>query len=279
MGCGLYLFTLSITSFMTCCMFLVNFWFDLLTEIHFLTDVSIRRGGCLVIEPLLKFFLYCDTWLNACVAIERSGRVFSGVRFDEKKSKRIAQCIIIILPLCIMASLIHEPLYRNMYEYKTEVNKTYANNTNSPLLIVKNKTMINTIYQNTTEGHVWCVIRYSSSVQNYNTGILYFHLITPFLANLFSALFIIFKTARQRSSAQINQSFREHLRQQLHEHKHLIISPIVLLILTMPRLIISSLSGCKRTSSNIWLYLTAYFFSFTPSMFIFVIFVSLSITI
>ncbi|CAF1565822.1 unnamed protein product [Adineta ricciae] len=272
-GCGLYLFTLSITSFMTCCMFLVNFWFVLLTEIHVLTGPSVLRGGCLVIEPLLKLFLYCDTWLNACVAIERSGRVYSGVRFDEKKSKRIAQCIIFILPLCIMASLIHEPLHRNMFEYTTEINKAYVNKSNSPLLNVKNKTMINTIYQNTTEGHVWCVIHYSSSVQNYNTGILYFHLIIPFLANLFSALFIIFKTARQRSSAQTHQSFREHLRQQLHKHQHLIISPIVLLILTIPRLIISSLPGCIRTSKNIWLYLIAYFFSFTPSIFVFIIFV------
>ncbi|CAF0778639.1 unnamed protein product [Adineta ricciae] len=272
-GCGLYLFTLSITSFITSCMFSVNFWFSLITEIHFVTDISILRGGRLVIEPLLKLFLYYDTWLNACIAIERAGRVFSGVNFDRNKSKRIVQCIIFILPLCIMASLIHEPLHRNMFEYNTETGKAYVNKSDSPLFDVRNKTFIDTIYQSTTQRQFWCVVRYSSSIQYYNTGILYFHLIIPFLANLFSALFIIFQTARQRSTAQTNQSLQEHFRQQLHEHKHLIISPIILLILTMPRLIISSLSGCKRTSKNIWIYLMAYFFSFTPSIFTFVIFV------
>ena len=52
------------------------------------------------------------------------------------------------------------------------------------------------------EHNVLCVIRYSHSVQTYNTITLFCHLIVPFLANLCSGLFIIFGTARRRSTAQ-----------------------------------------------------------------------------
>jgi hypothetical protein len=124
-----------------------------------------------------------------------------------------------------------------------------------------------------TENHVLCVINYSRSVQDYNTAILFFHLIPPFVANLFWALYIIFGTARQRSMTRSRQTYREHVLEQFHEHKHLVISPIILLILSLPRLIISLVSACVDTSKNPWLYLCDYFMSFILSMLIFVIFV------
>jgi len=93
----------------------------------------------------------------------------------------------------------------------------------------------------------------------------------PFIANLGSAVFIIFGTARQRSTAQKHLSFKEHILKQLSEHKQLIVSPIVLLTLAMPRLILSLVSGCVDSSTNPWLYLCGYFISFTPPMLIFVV--------
>ncbi|CAF1490337.1 unnamed protein product [Adineta ricciae] len=205
-------------------------------------------------------------------------QVILGISFNKNKSKRIARWIIIILPVCIMTSLIHEPLHRKMFHYETETEKSYIDKTNETIVdiiepVTKNKTLINTIYRSTTTRYVWCVIHYSSTfVQDYNISILFFHLIVPFLANLLSALIIIFGNARQRSRAQINQTIQEHVRQQLNEHKQLLISPVVLLILSMPRLVISVLPGCVRTSRNLWLYLIAYFFSFTPSVLTFIIF-------
>jgi hypothetical protein len=277
-GCGMYLLASSITSFLTISMFVVNFWFVVLTQINVSISLSVLRGGCIYTEPILNLFLYFDAWLNACVAAERAVHVFKGVHFDKNKSKRIARWLIIILPFCIMASLIHEPLHRNVFEYQTEINKVYVNNTERSSTDVvetgKNKTSVDTIYRSTTDRHVWCVIRYSPSVQDYNTAILFFHLVAPFIANLFSALFIIFGIARQRSASQTRQSYKEHVRQQLSEHKQLIVSPVALLVFSMPRLIISTLPGCVRTSKNLWLYLSAYFISFTPSILIFMIFVA-----
>ena len=60
---------------------------------------------------------------------------------------------------------------------------------------------------------------------------------------------------------------------QFNEHKQLVISPIILLLLSLPRLIISLVSGCVDVSDYPWLYLCAYFISFTPPMLIFLVFV------
>jgi hypothetical protein len=276
-GCGMYLLASSITSLLTISLFTVKFWFVVLTQMSVSVSVSVLHGGCVSIEPILKLFLYFDAWLNACVAVERAVNVSKGVHFDRTKSKRIARWMIIILPLCIMSTIIHEPLYRGLFEYETEIDRADVNRTEQYLLneleTGKNWTNASKTDEGMIQRHVWCVTAYSRSIQDYNTTILFFHLVGPFIANLFSALFIIFGAARQRSIARISQSYKEHVREQLSEHKQLLISPVILLVLSLPRLIISLLSGCVQASSNSWLYLSAFFISFTPSMLVFVIFV------
>ncbi|CAF0993172.1 unnamed protein product [Adineta steineri] len=256
-GCGMYLLTSSITSLLTISMFIIKFWFVVLTHINVSTSLAVLRGGCASIESILKLFLYLDGWLNACVAVERALLLFQGVNFNKKKSKFIAKRTILILPFCIFGTLIHEFVFRRLFVYETGLDKTDTNKTN----------------EDTNNRYVSCITHYSPSIQDYNTAVLFFHLVGPFIVNLFSALFIIFGGAQQRSTARPNQNFKEHIKEQFREHKQLIISPIVLLVLSIPRLIISLLPGCAKTSEKLWLYLGAYFISFTPSMLIFLIFV------
>ncbi|CAF0797016.1 unnamed protein product [Adineta steineri] len=233
-GCGIYLLASSITSLLTISMFTINFSFILLNQMNSSIDLSTRRGGCISIEPLLKLFLYFDTWLNACVAIERAINVYQGISFNKEKSKRLARWIIFILPFCITATIIHEPLHRDVFEHQVKERDEWFE-----MKVIE-------IYR-------WCAINYSRVVKDYNTAILFIHLIGPFIANLFSALFIIFGTARQRSLAQTSRSYVTHIREQLREHKQLVISPAILLILAMPRLIISLLSGCVKIESDIFM--------------------------
>ncbi|CAF0825500.1 unnamed protein product [Adineta steineri] len=256
-GCGMYLLASSITSLLAISMFIIKFWFVVLTHINVSTSLSVLRGGCASIEPILKLFLYSDDWLNACVAVERAALIFKGVKFDKKKSKFVARRTIIILPFCIFGTLIHELAFRRLFVYEAGLDNINTNKTND----------------DTIKRYVSCITRYSPSVQDYNTAVLFFHLVGPFIINLFSALFIIFGGARQRSNARTDQNFKEHVQEQFREHKQLIISPIVLLVLSIPRLIISLLPGCVKTSENLWLYLGPYFISFTPPMLIFLIFV------
>jgi hypothetical protein len=276
-GCVMYLLASSITSLITVCMLTIKFWFVVLTQMNVSASLSVLRGGCVSIEPVLKLFVYLDSWLNACVAIERAVNVAKGVNFDKEKSKRIARWLIIILPFCIMGTIIHEPLYRELFVYNTDKANTIGNATEEAK-IYRNKTIGEEVKkaktdENQAENYVWCITRYSRSVQDYNTAILFFHLVAPFIVNLVSALFIIFGSARQRSVTRTRQSYREHVLEQLSEHKQLVVSPIILLALSLPRLIISLLSGCMKALRNPWLYLFGYFISFIPSMLVFVIFV------
>jgi hypothetical protein len=272
-GCGMYLLSSSITSLLTISMMIVKFWFVVLIQSNLSVNLSVFRHGCMLIEPLLKVFIYLDTWLNACVAVERAVHVSKGVKFNKKRSKRIASWIIIILPLFVVTSIIHEPIHRNVLEYTTEKYKPiqYEHLTNEST--DSDETQKNETEKYETENHVLCVTTYSRSVQDYNTAILFFHLVVPFIANLFSALYIIFGTARQRSVTRTRQTYTAHVLEQLSEHKQLVISPVILLILSMPRLVISLVSGCVHASNNPWLYLCGYLISFTPSMLIFVVFV------
>ncbi len=251
------------------------------TQINLFTALSVVRGGCVSVEPLLKLCVYLDSWFNACVAIDRAINVAKGVRFDKNKSRRIARWIILILPVCVMGSLIHEFLYRELFVYNTEKIKIIENKIDKVRtdgIAIQSGILADVIDKNNTnetksETYAWCMTRYPSSVEKYNTGILFFHLVAPFVINLASALFIIFGVARQRSVARNERTYQEHVIDQFKEHKQLVISPIILLILSLPRVVISLLAGCVEASQNAWLYLLGYFISFTPSILVFVVFV------
>ena len=62
-----------------------------------------------------------------------------------------------ILPLIIILSIIHEPLNRRLVD-------------------------------DPEEQRIWCMTAYSHSIQTYNTIVLFFHFLAPFLCNLFSVV-------------------------------------------------------------------------------------------
>lgn len=84
---------------------------------------------------------------------------------------------------------------------------------------------------------------------------------------------ITFLMVRTRTNARNDMSFSQNLFQQLREHKHLLAAPFVLIILAVPRLIITFFTSCMETAHERWLYLLGYFLSFIPTTLIFIIFV------
>ncbi|CAM4805094.1 unnamed protein product [Rotaria magnacalcarata] len=241
-GCGLYLLVSSITSFFTVSIITVKFWFLVFTQINLPVNRWILRGGCKFLEPILKVFLYMDSWLHACVAIERAITVFQGVNFNKTASKYVARWVISFLPIFIVATILHEILYRDLFD-------------------------------DNEEQRVWCVVYYSHPVRNYNTVISFFHFLGPCCVNILSAVFIVLSATHRQQVVQTHKSYIKHLREQFHEHKQLIVSPMILFILSLPRLIISLISDCVKKSHYPWLYLSGYFLSFIPSIAIFLVFV------
>jgi hypothetical protein len=168
----------------------------------------------------MDYFLRCllamIDWLNACVAIERIFHAIKGIHFDKKKSKFFSRWIILSLIILILLSLIYDPIYRRLID-------------------------------DLEDKRTWCIIQYSYSDLQIFTSIIN---LIPFSINILSSFIIIIVVARLRLSARTQYSYKQYLREQCFHHKHLLISPIVLVILSLPRLIISFLSGCIKSIHN-----------------------------
>jgi hypothetical protein len=160
---------------------------------------------------------------------------------------QIAKWIIIWTYIITAVTYIHDPIYRRLIDDNEEEGE---------------------------ERRTWCHVQFNSSLQLFNSIVLACHFFLPFILNIISALMIIINTARQRSTAQKQKPYKYQLREQFYTLKHLLISPVILITLASPRLVISFLSGCmKTTRGNLWIYLSGYLISFLPPMLLFVVFV------
>ena len=209
---------------------------------------SFLKVQCYLLDFLIRICLYLEQWLTACVACERSITVIQGVRFVKKKSKQAARKVIWILVIVITLSFIHDPLSRTL---------SYDNDEDS-----------NEIKR------IWCIIRYQPAIEIYNYIIQTIHFTGPFIVNLISSIILIIKKSHQNAALAKNRSFKLILREQINEHKNLLIAPIVLVILALPRIILVYTTKCMRSADDIvWLYLLGYFISFIPSMLTLLIFI------
>ncbi|CAF1155450.1 unnamed protein product [Rotaria sordida] len=207
-----------------------------------ITNRTILWINCISMEFLLQSLLTIRDWLTACVAIERVFVVTKGVDFNKKKSKQTAQWVIITIILLTTISLIYDPIHRKLIDDKEEQ-------------------------------RTWCIVRYSSLIRIFDSTIHIFHFIIPFLINLLSAMMIIINIARTHSNARKQQTYTQYLKKQFHHQKHLIIGPIINVILSIPRLIISFLSGCMKSNRDPWLFLFGYFISFMPPLLTLIVFI------
>ena len=149
----------------------------------------------------------------------------------------------------LVASLIHDPLYRHI------IDETNNDDRDSMK-------------------RIWCTVNYNSYyLQIYSNIIDGFHFIVPFFLNLISIIVLIKTTTRQQLTIYRYGTYREILWEQLKEIKHLITAPIVLVILGIPRLILSYLLKCMNSINDAWLFLILYFISYIPPMITFLVFI------
>ncbi|CAF4927760.1 unnamed protein product [Rotaria sp. Silwood1] len=241
-GCGVYLFASSITSCITMTIFAVKFVVFLLSHMSIITNYSFLKSSCICLDMLLKSLLAIGDWLNACVSIERVLTIQLGIKFNKLKSKQIAKKVVFGIYLVVFASFIYDSVYRRLLD-------------------------------DTEEQRIWCIVRYPSSVQTFATFNNSFHFLVPLSINFISIASIIILVARQKSKIRKQQSYKQHLWEQFHEHKHRLLSSFILVIIALPRLIMSLISSCLKSARNSWLFVCSYFISFIPPSLIFIIFV------
>ncbi|CAF1563897.1 unnamed protein product, partial [Adineta steineri] len=123
------------------------------------------------------------------------------------------------------------------------------------------------------EQRTWCILEYSTNFKKYDKFINIFHVLIPFIINIFSAICITILVFRMRLKTKKKSTYKKLLCVQIQQNKHLLISPCILTLLSIPRLIISFLSGCMESIRNPWLYLTGYYISFIPPLLIIILFI------
>jgi len=94
-----------------------------------------------------------------------------------------------------------------------------------------------------------------------------------FFINIISSIILILKKTHQELKIRRNRTYKEVFRDQIDQHRHLLIASLVLILLAVPRLILTYISKCMESDDDIWLYLAGYFISFVPSMMSFLVFV------
>ena len=184
--------------------------------------LSLRQSDRSAIELFSRF----NANHLACVAIERTFISAKQLPFDRKKTKASARRAIALLLLLISISTIQDPIFRQLFDEDRNGVK-----------------------------RIWCIVKYSSVVNTINIASNMIHLIVPFIINLVSPIVIIIMAARQRANVQTQQTYREILYQQYEQHEHLIVGPVVLVILGIPRLAITFVSDCMKSAQDSWLFL------------------------
>ncbi|CAF0818066.1 unnamed protein product [Adineta steineri] len=239
---ALYLLTSSFTSALIILFFSFKFWFLILSQKQIITNRSFLSIQCSSTDFLLRLCLNLESWFNACVAIERALIIRKGVQFNKIKSKQTFKWIVLLLFFLNIVTTIQDPISRRLVEDKEDE-------------------------------RMWCVVEYSSLIQIFNSIFYLFHFLLPLIINFFSALYIMTRLAQQRVKIHLHQTFRKHFHQQFNEHKHLVISPLILILLSLPRLVISFLPGCMKSFREPWLFLIGYFVPFIPPFLSCVIFI------
>ena len=239
-GCGHYLLASSVISLLIVVIVTFKFVVFLFAQMSIIKNHTFLYINCISIDFISRSLLAMSDWLNASVSIERAFTTVKGVSFNKTKSCQIARFVIFIIIVFVFGSLVHDPIHRQLVE----------------------------------DDRIWCIIQYPTlQLEFFSSSIDIFHFILPFTTQIVSALVIILSAARLRASAQKQQSYRQHFREQWHYHKHLIFSSLVLILLAIPRLVLSSLSGCMESQRQPEFFLAGYFISIVPSLLTFVIYV------
>lgn len=241
-GCGIYLLTSAIVSIVVVIILSWRMISLILAQTKLITERTFLSMNCVITDFLLHIFLYVSDWLSACVAIERAIAIIRGPYFDLQRSKRVSKYSILIVFLLTIASALPDLFHRQLVD-------------------------------DLEDDDTWCIINYSDSFAFLNSLVIVFHFATPFTINILSALLIIIMTARRRISTQKQFTGAEHFRSQLQQHRHLLISPCILVLLALPRLVLSFFSGCMSSTRDSWFFLIGYFISFVPPILTFFIFV------
>ncbi|CAF2974159.1 unnamed protein product, partial [Rotaria sp. Silwood2] len=115
-GCGIYLITASLVSFIPIVMLALKLCFIFLVRTYSTTDPIYFSIGCILIDFILQITLNMENWLTACVAIERAINACKAANFNKMKSRFIAKRLVPFLILITILTELHDPFHRRLID-------------------------------------------------------------------------------------------------------------------------------------------------------------------
>ena len=240
-GCGLYLLVSSIVGLFTVMILMSKM---ILLLIHHQNNFS-----CAFVEYLLKWCPISCEWLNTGVAIERTIAVKRPAQYSRRSSRIYSKWIAPLIILFVASMSLPDLFYRRIII--------------DPL-----------------DDRTWCVLTLNhdrlTMLRFFSSWNILAFLI-PFVINISSAIFIIIGTFRLKQkfltdavgNKKDNASWKTHfdaIRNQIRQHKHIFLTPIVLAILSLPHVIITFIFVCTKLDQNSIPSLIAYLVGFLPTM-------------
>jgi hypothetical protein len=211
-----------------------------------------NRALCIGLEFGLTVLPTTFDWFTVCVAVERTAIVIKGTRFDKRGSRRKAKRLIIVVILFNIIANLYEPFYRRLLDDPSRTD------------------------------HAWCVLDFPQNVLwlgSFRKVMNIVHIIVPFGVNLLCTLILLVRITKSKYLlidaiiTSKSESYSSLLREQMSRYKDLLISPCVLLVLGLPRLVFTFAFACVQHPWQQHVYIASYFISILPmalSLFIFV---------
>jgi len=242
-GCGYYLLILSISSQISLIVFGCRFVYLLISQMTIIPNRQLLNVSCILLDFLLQLSIsFCD-WLSSCVACERTASAIKGVNFNKKLSIRMVKFVIPMLLISLILMFIHQVFSREL------------------------------ISDPRSDDRLWCVVKFPRRwLQTYNAAMNLFNSVVPFLINLISAILLLINFSRTKQKA-AKKKYITVFKEQVKEHKELIISPIVMISFKLPMLIVILIIKCIKSQWELYLSTTCYFLALVPLLATFAIFV------
>ncbi len=121
----------------------------------------------------------------------------------------------------------------------------------------------------------WCITQYSGSLTIYNQTNIIIHYLIPFLINFICTIYLSILIVRSRANVDKKKTRLELFYEHLKKKKEIFVPSIMIILSALPQLIISFLLACTDLDIR-WeryLLIIAYFFSYTPQILTFHLYV------
>ncbi|CAF1342030.1 unnamed protein product [Adineta ricciae] len=203
-----------------------------------------RWIDCFVVDYSISALVPLFYSLTVCLAIERIVVAYKHLLFDKQQSRRAAKKLISILMIYHFGLALYKPIHRQLRVESNRIECSYYFQTQSQI--------------------------------NFERLINILHLILPILVNFFAPLILIVILIEHKRSLKPTTTFLSRFVDVIRTYKHNLISPLLLVTLTLPHLLITLHFHCISQSKQIIIYLFTYILSLIPFVSTLFIFVFLS---